>query len=118
VSGAGAAGPLGQVVAVSAVMPERPAPPKKRSRAYVALGRAVRELRARRGFSQEGLGFRSGLHRNYVGAIERGEINPTFRILIALAHGLHLPLSEIVSVTERHAKEMRAQARDETLPHD
>ncbi len=48
-----------------------------------------------------------------MGAIERGEINPTFRILLALAHGLHLPLSEIVQVTERHAKEMRAQDRDE-----
>src|SRR5215218_234452 len=36
-----------------------------------ALGAAVRELRARRGFSQEELGFRGGLHRNYVGGIER-----------------------------------------------
>jgi transcriptional regulator with XRE-family HTH domain len=50
----------------------------------VALGRAVRELRARRGISQETLAHRSYLHRNYVGAIERGEINPTFRILLKL----------------------------------
>ena len=42
-----------------------------------ALGRAVRETRARRGLSQESLGYVAGLHRNYVGAIERGEINPT-----------------------------------------
>jgi len=42
-----------------------------------AFGRAVRETRARRGLSQEQLGFTAGLHRNYVGAIERGEINPT-----------------------------------------
>lgn len=47
-----------------------------------ARGRAVRELRARRGFSQEQLGVRSALHRNYVGAVERGEINSTFRVLM------------------------------------
>jgi ribosome-binding protein aMBF1 (putative translation factor) len=64
---------------------ERPSMPNpditlghKISREHTALGRAVRELRARRGVSQEELGFRGNLHRNYVGAIERGEINPTF----------------------------------------
>lgn len=45
---------------------------RKQSEAHVALGGAVRESRARRGLSQEELGFRAGLHRNYVGAIERG----------------------------------------------
>jgi DNA-binding XRE family transcriptional regulator len=115
VSGADATGPLGEVVAMTALAQKRPVVPKKRPRAYVALGRAVRELRARRGLSQEALGFQSGLHRNYVGAIERGEINPSFRILIGLARGLRLPLSEIVSVTERHAAEMRAQDHDRAV---
>jgi transcriptional regulator with XRE-family HTH domain len=66
-----------------------------------ALGAAVRELRARRGFSQEHLGFAGGLHRNYVGAIERGEINPTLRVLLKVCHGLAVPLSELTSVYER-----------------
>jgi len=57
-----------------------------------ALGAAVRELRARRGFSQEALGFRADLHRNYVGGIERGELNVTFRILLNLSHGLDIRL--------------------------
>jgi len=70
------------------------------SREHERLGRAVRELRARRGLSQESLGFRSGLHRNYVGAIERGEINPTFRVLMQLARGLDLQLSEIIYLWE------------------
>ena len=75
------------------------------SREHIALGRAVRELRARRGLSQEQLGFRSDLHRNYVGAIERGEINPTFRVLLKLERGLQLPLSEITQCYERHEHE-------------
>jgi transcriptional regulator with XRE-family HTH domain len=81
---------------------------------HARLGRAVRELRARRGLSQEELGYRSGLHRNYVGAIERGEINPTFRVLLKLERGLQLPLSEIIQLWERRAHEsvtMRVRRR-------
>ncbi len=72
---------------------------------HARLGRAVRELRARRGLSQEELGNRAGLHRNYVGAIERGEINPTFRVLLKIEQGLALPLSEIIELWERRAHE-------------
>lgn len=72
---------------------------------HVALGAAVRETRARRGMSQEELGFASGLHRNYVGAIERGEINPTFRILLKLERGLGLPLAELVRLYARNVGE-------------
>lgn len=68
----------------------------------IALGRAVLELRARRGLSQEELGFQSGLHRNYVGAIERGEQNITFRLLLNVARGLDVPLSELIRIFERH----------------
>jgi transcriptional regulator with XRE-family HTH domain len=66
------------------------------------LGAAVRELRARRGLSQEALGFRGGLHRNYVGGIERGELNITFRVLLKLVGGLNVPLSELVAFYERN----------------
>jgi transcriptional regulator with XRE-family HTH domain len=79
-------------------------PRAKRTPELHAFGRAVRELRARRDLSQEELGFRSGLHRNYVGAIERGEINPTFRVLLKLSHGLVMPLSEIVEKYETHRR--------------
>lgn len=72
---------------------------------HTALGRAVREARARRGISQEELGSRARLHRNYVGAVERGEINPTFRILMQLSRGLDFELSELVALYERQAAE-------------
>jgi len=66
-----------------------------------ALGRAVREIRARRGWSQEFLGFAAGLHRNYIGAVERGEINPTLKTLLLIVAGLRVPLSELVEIYER-----------------
>jgi hypothetical protein len=36
-----------------------------------------------------------------VGAVERGEINPTFRVLLNVTIGLALPLSTLVEVYER-----------------
>ena len=77
----------------------------KRSPELRALGRAARYLRARRELSQEVLGRRSGLHRNYVGAIERGEINPTLRVMLKLTRGLDVPLSKLISDYEALRRE-------------
>lgn len=76
--------------------------PRAISPEHSALGRAVRELRPRRGLSQEELGHRATLHRNYIGAIERAEINPTFATLLRLVHGLDVPLSLLVGLYERN----------------
>jgi transcriptional regulator with XRE-family HTH domain len=72
---------------------------------HESLGRTVRETRARRSMSQEELGHEADLHRNYVGAIERGEINPTFRVLLKVARGLRIPLSELLELAERRHRE-------------
>jgi len=84
----------------------------KRNPDLHALGRAIRELRARRWLSQEELGHAARLHRNYVGAIERGEINPTFRVLLKLCAGLRLPLCELIDVYARQREPL-----DPDLPH-
>ncbi len=78
----------------------------KHSLEHQALGRAVRWARARRGLSQEELGFRSRLHRNYVGAIERGEINPTYKVLLKLGRGLCMPPSKLLGEAETLRCEM------------
>lgn len=73
---------------------------------HAVLGRAIRELRSRRAFTQEELGFRSGMHRNYVGALERGEVNATFRTLLTITRGLDVPLSMLVRLYERRRGEV------------
>jgi transcriptional regulator with XRE-family HTH domain len=78
---------------------------RKHSPAHQALGRAVLWSRVRQDLSQEELGFRARLHRNYVGAIERGEINATFKVLLKLARGLQMPLSELVAEAEEIKRE-------------
>ena len=76
-----------------------------RSVEHRVLGRAVRELRGRRSITQEELGHRSGMHRNYVGALERGELNPTFHTLMTVSRGLDVPLSAILRLYERRRDE-------------
>jgi transcriptional regulator with XRE-family HTH domain len=89
--------------------------PVVQSEQHDTLGCAVRLLRDSRGISQEELGFRAGLHRNYIGAIERGEINPTFRILLKLATGLAVPLSQIIATYE-HPPDALAHYRTRRRP--
>jgi transcriptional regulator with XRE-family HTH domain len=72
---------------------------------HLILGRAVREIRARFALSQERVGLAAGLHRNYVGAIERGEINPTFKVLLKLSSGLTVPLSDVIRLYEERREE-------------
>jgi transcriptional regulator with XRE-family HTH domain len=73
----------------------------ERSQASVALGLAVREVRRRVGLSQEELGFRSGLHRTYVGGIERGERNPSWMNIVKLAQALSVSPAELVARAEQ-----------------
>lgn len=62
----------------------------------VALGRRLAELRERAGMTQESLADASGLHWTYVGQIERGERNLSYKNLLKLARGLHLDPAELV----------------------
>jgi transcriptional regulator with XRE-family HTH domain len=53
-----------------------------------AFGARLRELRTRRGLSQEQLAHIAGLDRTYVGSVERGERNISLDNIWALADAL------------------------------
>lgn len=64
------------------------------------FGGLIRELRSQAGLSQEEFGDLCGLHRTYIGAIERGEKTVTIQTAYKLANALHLSLSEVFSRLE------------------
>ena len=59
------------------------------------FGTRLRQLRDERGYSQEELAERAGLHRNYVGGVERGERNVALENIVKLAKALSIPPSEL-----------------------
>jgi transcriptional regulator with XRE-family HTH domain len=61
------------------------------------LARNLRVLRQGRGWSQEVMAERCGLHRTYVGAIERGERNVTLITLQEIAFALGVTAVELIS---------------------
>jgi transcriptional regulator with XRE-family HTH domain len=60
-----------------------------------SFGKRVAHLRRDRNFSQEELAERCGLHRTYVGGIERGERNLGLRNVAAIAKALGVTLPEL-----------------------
>jgi transcriptional regulator with XRE-family HTH domain len=60
------------------------------------LGAAVRDLRKQAGISQEALAERSGLHRTYIGGIERGERNVSLANIVSIARALRVSPSKLL----------------------
>ncbi len=59
------------------------------------FGARVRQLRTERGWSQEAFADRAGLHRTYVGSIERGEQNISLANIERVAATLGVSLADL-----------------------
>jgi len=60
-----------------------------------AFGEIVRDERKAKGLSQEELAEKAGLHRTYIGMIERGEKNITLSNISKIARALEIPINEL-----------------------
>jgi len=60
------------------------------------FGKRVRELRTERNLTQQQLADISGLHKNYIGMVERGERNPSLLNIDILAKSFEISISKLV----------------------
>lgn len=78
-------------------------PPRRRPRyLHRHLAHQLRQRRRDAGLTQEQLAERSGLHRTYIGAIERGERNISLTTLEALADALNTPPPTLLTEPPNH----------------
>jgi len=63
-----------------------------------ALGEAVRQLRDKRGITQERLAQDAGLTTGTVSLIERGRSNPAWGTIKALADGLGISVADLATL--------------------
>jgi transcriptional regulator with XRE-family HTH domain len=66
-----------------------------------ALGRRIRELRTEQGYSQEAFADKCGVHRTFMGTIERGESNLSFLNIHKVAATLGISLSTLFQDIEQ-----------------
>lgn len=71
------------------------------------FGDRIRSLRIERELSQENFAERCGLHRTYIGGVERGERNVGLLNIKAIADALEVPLHELLHFSsEQRAREV------------
>ena len=70
--------------------------PTEKDEELVALGRRLLALREAAGLTQEGLAHAAGLHWTYVGQVERGERNLSYKNVLKLARGLGVEPARLV----------------------
>lgn len=89
--------------------------PMERDRFLQAFGELIRQQRATRGWTQEELAARTGMHRTFIGALERGDHGMNLDRLPALARAFVTEPSELLpewgAFAEREANPLHIRAQ-------
>lgn len=75
------------------------------------LGFAIRRLRKEAGYSQEAFADLVGVHRTYMGAVERGERNISLDNIEKIARALKLSAGQLLIEAQRHPSGGSERAR-------
>jgi transcriptional regulator with XRE-family HTH domain len=68
-----------------------------KNKIHFLIAKNIRQRRKLKGLSQEELADQCGLHRTYIGAIERGERNITVNTLARVAVALNCSVIDLLS---------------------
>jgi transcriptional regulator with XRE-family HTH domain len=75
-----------------------------------ALGQRIRELRLAQGYSQEAFADKCGVHRTFMGTVERGESNVSFQNIVKVAQTLGVSLAALFTDLESAAEKLKRTA--------
>jgi transcriptional regulator with XRE-family HTH domain len=76
----------------------------RKTPSQIALGLAVKEVRARVGKTQEQVANAIGMHATYISDIERGARNPSWDAIARLAKGMGVGVADIAAEFDRRSK--------------
>ena len=62
----------------------------------VELGKIIKSKRESKGLTQLELADMSGVDRNYIGMLERGERNPSYLSLLKISKGLNIQVYNLI----------------------
>ena len=68
-----------------------------------ALGKAIRQLRERRGLTQEALGKEAGITGRSLSLIERGHANPKWATVNDVADALDVSMGQLAKLADKFA---------------
>jgi transcriptional regulator with XRE-family HTH domain len=63
----------------------------------INLGKKIRKLREKKGYSQEELSFNANIHRTYLCGLEAGKRNPSFTTLLKISKALSVNIYDLVN---------------------
>jgi transcriptional regulator with XRE-family HTH domain len=89
---------------------------KVRENFQTALGLRIRELRKLKGYSQESFADYCGVHRTFMGTLERGESNLSFSNLVKISKALKITLSELLEGIEKRADQLAENPQETAAP--
>src|SRR5258708_23087246 len=84
----------------------------KKKTATEAFGRVLRQLREKKGLTQEALALEADTERSHISALERAEKGPTLGTILSLAQPLGASAGDLVSMVEEAiSQKKRSRAR-------
>jgi transcriptional regulator with XRE-family HTH domain len=78
-----------------------PAGMRRSDQPQPALGEAIRQLRQKRGMTQEDLAHESGITTGTLSLIERGHANPTWGTLKGIAAALGVSMGQLGTLADK-----------------
>lgn len=87
----------------------------KKDNINVLFGLKVKEYRKSIGASQEQLGYMTGLHRTYIGHIERAEKNITLKNIEKIADSLGIDIKDLFDFSNLKTKKNNCRHKKSTV---